>query len=121
QGTGEFIKGIREDTHLEAGSQPIQKLCCSVEGTQSRNHLLNFFQAGSMLCENSESHGHQLVVIGDITRGGAQLRDTGFFGELYPDFRDENSFEVETCDFHRWLLSIGGLASQKPSKESAGS
>ena len=43
---------------------------------------------------------HQLVVVGLVARGAAQLGDAGALGDVDPDLGDEHAFEVETRDDH---------------------
>ncbi|MDT4872428.1 hypothetical protein FQZ97_1076110 [compost metagenome] len=57
-----------------------------------------------MLVEDAQALLHQHVVIRNIPGGRFQRFDAGFFREGDPDLRDQNTFQVETSDFHGTLL-----------------
>ena len=46
------------------------------------------------LAEDAQAVPHELVVVGDVARGQAQLGYAGGLGEGDPDFRDEDALEI---------------------------
>jgi hypothetical protein len=59
--------------------------------------------------EDREPRLHQLVVVGLVARGAAQLRDAGALGDVDPDFGHEYALEIETRDDQVPLLRYPSL------------
>jgi hypothetical protein len=53
-----------------------------------------------VLLEQIQTVLHQLVVIGFFAGGATQFGDAGALREFDPDFRDKDTFEVETDELH---------------------
>ena len=100
QRAGELIEGVREDDQLEMLAGPLDEFHRAVQRVQGVDHLLDVRQAVAVLVEDAEPHFHQLVVVGNVPGGGAQLVDTGALGEVDPDFRNQHPFQIETKQFH---------------------
>ena len=84
----------------------VDELHGAFQGLEGGDHFLDVGQFQTVLVENTQALLHQHVVIRDIPSGRFQRFDAGFFREGDPDFRDQNAFQIETCDFHRALLEF---------------
>ncbi len=98
QGMGELVEGIREYDYLCATFQPEKEILRARQGSHAVDDLLNLWQGDSVLVQNVEPILHQLVVIRFFSGGAGQCFDAGSLGNIDPDFRYKNPFEVKTCD-----------------------
>jgi len=98
QRVSELIESIRENNHLGPAFEPEQELLGAREGTHAIDHFLYLRQGDPVLVKNVQPVLHQFVVIRLFAGRAGQCFDTGSFGNIDPDFRYENTFEVKTCD-----------------------
>ncbi len=107
QRPGELVEGVGKDHHLVGIAQRIEKGGRACHRPHRRDHLLDVGKAQPMLAKNAQAPRHQLVVVGLVPRCARELRNSRAPGEFDPDFRNEDTFEVETDDLHDGM-GVGG-------------
>ena len=63
-----------------------------------------------MLPEDVQPEVHQLVVVGLVPGGAAELRDAAGLGKSDPDFGDQDAFHIKTYNIHGispWCSRVG--------------
>src|SRR5690606_38501028 len=97
---GELVEGVRQDHHLEAFAQPVYELDGAIERLEGSDDFLDVAQLQAVLVKDAQALLHQHVIVGNVPGGRLQRLDTGFFRKRDPDFRNQNTFQVETSDLH---------------------
>jgi hypothetical protein len=108
QRVGELVEGVGQDHHLVVLAQRVEETARTVHRPHRGDDLLDLRQAQAVLGKDAEAVLHQRVVVRLVTGGTTERRDTGAFGEFDPDFGNEDTFEIETDDFHGTGLSVVG-------------
>lgn len=115
---GELLEGVGEDDELDAAAEGVEEIDGAGERGKGADDLLDFGEGDAVAIEDIDTVAHQLVVIGFVTRGAAELGDAGAFGDGDPDFGREDALHVEGDDalFH-WTKSerdAGGAWQVRP-------
>ncbi len=90
----------RDFSPPENGPQGVEEILGAGFGAHLGDDLLDVGQAQLVLLEQIQAVLHQLVVVGLVAGGATQFGDAGARREFDPDFRDEDTFEVETDELH---------------------
>ncbi|KOG04926.1 Unknown protein sequence [Pseudomonas syringae pv. aceris] len=100
----ELVERVRKNHYLKPLAQPVDELHGALQRLESTDHFLNIRQFQTVFIKNPQALLHQHVVIGNVPRGGTQRFDAGFLGKGDPDFRDQNTLQVQADNFHSTLL-----------------
>jgi len=103
QGSGELVERVGEDDDLRAVAQPAEEPCRSGHRPHSLDDALDLAEGDALLVEDAEAVAHELVVVGLVARRPAERFDAGALGDVDPDLRNEDAFEIEAGDHARTL------------------
>jgi ATP-dependent 26S proteasome regulatory subunit len=79
---------------------PVEEVARAGHRPHAADHGLDVGELQPVLAQQADAVAHQLVVVGLVARGAAELGDAGALGERDPDLGDEHAFEVEADDLH---------------------
>lgn len=94
----ELLERVGQDEDLGEFSQSTEEFGCSRKRRQTGDHAFDFRHGQAVGVEDLESTAHQLVVVGFVAGGPAQLWYAGLFGNCYPNFGNEHPFEIQRDD-----------------------
>lgn len=100
QGARKLVVGIGQNHDLEPASEPGEKPGRAGQRRECAGRRLDVLETEIVLGEDLQPVRHQLVVVGNVTRGEPECVDAGPFSEADPDLGHENTFEIEAGDAH---------------------
>ena len=100
EGLSELVERVGEDHDLKSGAQPVEGLRRARKRIHPVDDALDVTDPQLVLAQNLQALCHQLVVVRDVPGRRAKGVDARTFGEVDPDFGDQNPFQVEAGDFH---------------------
>jgi hypothetical protein len=98
-------------------AQPGEEVARPLERAHAPDHGLDVAQVQAMGVEDGDAVAHQLVVVRLVAGGDAQRLDAGGLGDVDPDLRDEDAFQIEADDHGR--LASGSAAGTQASVRGA--
>lgn len=98
EGLGELHKGVGQDNDLGMIARPGDELDRARQWIQPTDDLVDGVDADAVPIKDLQPTTHQLVVIGLVTGGPAELGDAGPLGDADPDLRGQHPFHVEGDD-----------------------
>jgi hypothetical protein len=106
---GELLERVGQNDHLRLRSELVQKFLPALDRMERADDLLDVGQLQTVPVQDRQASAHQLVVIRFVTRGAAQFRNAGLFGDGDPDLGSQYSLHVQRDDrlFHRAEIEAG--------------
>ncbi len=104
QRLGEVVEGVGQDDHLETLAQAVEELAGAFHGAHVADHRLDVLDFEPMLVEDLQPLRHQDVIVGDVAGRRPQGLDAGPFGDIDPDFGNQDTLEVKADDLHGVFL-----------------
>ncbi|VTR65449.1 hypothetical protein DESC_320046 [Desulfosarcina cetonica] len=94
QGPGKLDKSIRNDDHLGARPEPVEKLPGPRHGIHGGDNVGDVLELEAVGIQNGQAPLHENIVVGNIPGGQPQVGDPRPLSHIDPDFRDKNAFQV---------------------------